>query len=339
MSRLIKILTIISLLIGVISYRVEAQKTMDEVYQDALSQATKASQTGISDVSQINFNEKFENPKTKESYYTNKPQETAYHREIEQGDAGIAKLEEIGLNNIEKSEAAKAAWDNIGKAKMKIDPKEPWLERSKNIIKEANIKDKSVAPPGKAGDKANLTCKETKECKMEYVKKSCIQTTRDLRKACEKIPKVIVNDAAIYPGCQHRTSPTGKEECLIGTYSPGGRGWRGCNGCPQTCASYEVKLPKHLHGRVEVAGSSHGYFYITVRNKTIGQTLHDHSPMNNGVAFELTHSHAQDQLFEFVVCRANSCWCDSPGYLTLYIDYKYKTVSLESWQEINCNEN
>ena len=331
------ITSLVLLWLGAVSYASD-KENMDKTYREALVEAKKASAVSKSDVSKINFNEKFEDPNTKQSYYTDNPQETAYHGQIEQEDAGIAKLEEIGLGNIEKSEATKVVWGNLGKAKIKIDPKESWLERAKNIIKEANIKDKNSSPPNKAGDKANLKCKETKECKTQYEKKTCIQTTRDLRRACEKIPKVAVNDAAIYPGCQHRISPTGKEECLIGTYAPGGPGHGGCYGCPQTCNTHHVNLPKHLHARVEVAGSSHGYFYITVVNETTGSTLHSHSPMNNGQAFELTHSHTQNQAFKFVVCRANECTCDSPGYLTLYIDYKYKTANLESWEEINCHE-
>ena len=311
-----------------------------------------------------NVPDKFTDPQGK-SYYTENPKETGHYQGVTQGKKDL--LDAAGRASIADSEATKEVWGNIGKAKLKIDPKEEWLRSSQEIIENA-------AKTTGAGNQVGIDCRETNICKTEHIRKKCIEDnneTKVLKKVCEKIPQIRhFEERTEFPNCQkievrqgahNRCSggyrellytdvidgpvyddifmcgkPTiGDEnnECVVG-YIVNGRHHRN-NRRNDPSNTGKGWVPKKTQGHMKFLHTYQGSMPGTIYNETTNKVVTSGNFVH-GQTIDLPLSYEYDQVFRFDLSNHHF-----KGVVLFYVDRVNKRQSAEvtSWQEINCYEN
>ena len=373
-SQAIKLIPLICILITTTTTKILGGGFLDTVYQDALNLAQSNTKAATTAMQNFNPQEAFKN-KDGTSYYTDSPSQTQHYQDITQGNAVL--LEDAGRKKIDDNEATKAAYSSFNNLKIKIDPKEPWLSRSKDIIQNASAITTGISSnPGEPVTpdiKAGINCKEAKVCRVDLVKKTCNEEANSIKRICEKIPKInsFVKET-IYPNCQHLVITTGRGNSCPSGYSQllhtgeiriAVFGWTEARLCTKSISpqdniecyfgkyyiginqqgSERATIPKKFHSRIKFSNVHGSETKATIINETTGQTLYNEGTFSNGQVIELPYSDIQDQTFRFYVIPSPGfmVWdWKHIGVMALYINSKYleQEASLESWQEVNCSE-
>ncbi len=293
-----------------------AEKSFNERFNEFLQEAPALKDVALKKSAEHKVEDKIDG-------YTANPAQGSHYRE--------GQLDTIEMERLATKEASPSGQEDLNKYPGKIVTHSfqtrPVVKIDKNdpIIKTAKeIENNPEAHARIAVDsQANCQKKKVKHCTtVSAIEKKCNEQLRALQKICEHQPKVVIKDLP-YPGCQKRVRPNGREECLIGRFDIG---------------SHQVVIPKFRAARVEVAGSRHGYFYVSAKNETTGNIIYQHAHMDNGISFDIAPSGNRDETYTLVAERSDGCNCQWPGYLTLYIDNQAKEPVVESWEEINCHE-
>jgi len=353
---------------------------MDKIYNDALSTATIRSQQPEADISKIDFAKKFEDTKGN-SYFTENPPETAHYDKANDGQ-GVDFLENTGRASMDKSEGAKAVWGSLGREKIKIDPNEPWFAKSGEIIKNAAAITTGVSsePSGvvKEGSPAGVNCKESKICRVDYIKKTCNETVREtlLKKTCKKTPKTSASvERTVYPNCQQLVitqdvntyCPAGYTQILSSDMvAKSGTSWDDIRFCTRPVpigenaecysagyrilnyygdsGSGEAIIPKKMKARIRISKVYHEYVVGTIVNESTGETIRNRTNFTDGQVIELPYSETKDQKIKFHFepqCSIVflSKYC-RVGVMVLYVDHIHeeKVAKLEGWTEADCSE-
>jgi hypothetical protein len=303
---------------------------LEDAYQEGANIA-KANQEKAAGHIQNNLADKYKD-KDGKTYYTENPSETNYYQGVGSYNPG---LENTGKEVGEKNEAVQAAKESRSKnTRVKIDPNEPWLASSKDIMKNAtDIATGTSSKPGesvKPGTKPGVNCHESKICRIDFVKKVCNEA-RPLKRICGKAPKITTSTRDIvYPNCQQLIITQ-----HVRSYCPAGYGemfsadmvqtfddhWDDIRFCARALAPGEgaecfsgayyitsnrgsrdagrVTVPKKLHARIGMSNVYYGFIIGTIINETTGQTIHSNAQFSNGQVINLPYSETQDQTFRF----------------------------------------
>lgn len=312
-----------------------------------------------------NLPDKFTDPQGK-SYYTENPKEVIHYQDVTQGKKDL--LETSGRASIGNNEAIEEVWGSIGKAKLKIDPKEAWLRQSQEIIESA------TKTAGGDSNNVEIDCRGTNLCKTEQVCKECVEDnseTKVLKKICEKIPQIKhFEEKTEFSNCQkievrqgHRNycskgykellytdviagpvyddiflcgKPTvGDEnnECVVGYIVNGRYHENNRNNDPSNTG--KGRVPKKTYGHIRFLHTYQGSMPGTIYNETTNEVVVE-GKFEHGQIIDLPFSYKEDQVFRFDLSDNNY-----KGVVLFYVDRisKIKSAEITSWQEINCYEN
>jgi hypothetical protein len=311
-----------------------------------------------------NLPDKFTDPQGK-SYYTENPKEVMHYQDVTQGKKDL--LETSGRAAIGDNEASKEVWGTIGKAKLKIDPREAWLRSSQEIIE-------SAAKTTGVNSQIGIDCRETNSCKTEQTRKKCVEDnneTKVLKKICEKIPQIRhFEEKTEFLNCQkvevrqgHRNYCSGgyrellytdmlagpthddiflcgrstvgddNNECVVG-YIVSGR-YHKNNRSNDPSNTGKGRVPKKTYGHIRFLHTYQGSMPGTIYNETTNEVVVKGNFVH-GQIIDLPFSYKDDQVFRFDLVDSYY-----KGVVLFYVDRisKIKDAEVTSWQEINCYEN
>ena len=346
---------------------------LSSAYNEGLNQAQENKQKAILSESNFNPAELFKD-EAGNTLYSENPPEVYHYQNLEQGNKNI--LEEAGRKSIDKNEATAAVWKSFGNSKIKIDPNEPWLGKSREIIENADAITIGVSSkPGevvKDGTAPGINCQKSKSCRIDYVKKPCNEETRVLKKICEKIPKIEISiERTVSKVCQrldvnqgHWSTCGGRgryDGALLYTDMLDGPTWDDIYLCPrdneekECFVGYLVQGKWHKNNRNLNSGYEQGRGRISKGAQGYMKFLHTHHGSLSGTIInettnqmveqgDFTHgkivvlprSKTQDQSFKFTPTNGKQV-----GVVVIYIDKvtENKEAHVESWKEVNCGEN
>ena len=336
--------------------------SLDAAYKEGSSVAQSNMQKSMENIKSFNPADVFKN-------YTDRPSPTIHYQGVTQGDA--EGLKTSGSEEMSKNEAASAILKNFANPKLKIDSSESWLNKSRDIIKNAHAIATGVSSNG-------VNCKEQKICRTVYTKKTCNEQVRNLQKICDKIPKIKSSIKTVAcPSCKSvMVAQTFRGGCPSGysqmVYSDMIQyvDWDDISICVKAVgdeeslecyagylvygisgdnrlvqSSWRGTVPKKAHGRLKFSNVYRGNMAVTIVNETTGQTLYSGTNFTNGQVVELPFSEIQDQTFRFEEPQGGRRgffgWFSGIGVMLLTFDHirKEKEAVLESWEEKNCVEN
>ena len=314
--------------------------SLDAAYQEGLNVAQLNKQKPMERINDFNPSDKFEK-------YTENPSQTKYYHGIvsdsakellDDGNAAYTYNEDDT-----KNDATQAALKGFKKnPKLKIDPNDPnnpWMSRSKDIMENApDIAIGASSKPNevlKNGASPGINCKESKVCRIDYVKKTCNESEpRSIQRICDKVVTNVPTSVKdiVYPNCQSVVvakafrggCPAGYRViaesdmvrhandddiniCLKtvsaneGSECYGGHLIYGISGGSGHYVQNTGKatVPKKMHGRLRVSDVHSGSIKVTIVNETTGQTVHNAGIFTNGQVVELPFSETQEQVFRF----------------------------------------
>lgn len=320
---------------------------LDAAYQEGLNVAQSNRQKSIEKIKDFNPPDKFKK-------YTDNPPQAKYYHGVTADNAGELKADgdaAYTYNEDDKdNNATQAALKSFRKnPKLKIDPNDPndpIIGRAKDIMENAPDIAIGHSSAGKGAD-----CKESKICRIEYLKKTCNEEKDPIRRVCEKIPEVTTYmKDIIYPNCRsvdikqdvRRHCLPGYGEILYADMIDGPidddvrlctravadserveclGGYMVCGKWNQTQSTNRATVPKGMHSRIRFSNIyGHGrYLPVTIINETTRQTLYNGVRFYNGQGIELPFSEKEDQVFSFYKA-SNASWRDI-GVVILYIDH------------------
>ncbi len=348
-----------------ISAQTIAQSSLNDAYSEGLKQGQGNIQKSVTSVQDFNPSETFKD-KGGKSYFTENPPQISYYQKVEQGNKDI--LEDSGRKYVDSNEitneATAAVWKSFGNPKIKLDPNEPFFDKSREIIKNsAAIVTGVSSKPGeivKEGGTAGVNCQESKICRIDYIKKTCNEEIRPLKKACEKIPKInTAIDRTVFPNCQRLvvvqnfriSCPPGygeiaysdminnsqSDDVRLCVKNIGENEGYECHGGYSVYGVYTSTsnrrtigpgrgvVPKNLRGRIKFSNCYTGNMVVTIVNETSGETLCNKCQFGEGQVFDLGVSENQDRTFRFDVdtSRTKGFWRSygsGIGVIVLYVD-------------------
>ena len=355
-SQAIKLIPLICILIT-ITTKIFGGGSLDVVYQDALNLAQSNTNAATTAVQNFNPQEAFKN-KDGTSYYTDSPSQTQHYQDITQGNAVL--LEDAGRKKIDDNEAIKAAYSSFNNPKIKIDPKEPWLSRSKDIIQNASAITTGISSnPGEpitSGTKTGINCKEAKVCRVDLVKKTCNEEANSIKRICEKIPVITTKDEA-YRELQTHFGSISATGPLSGTFTIpvsgsitnfiGQIGLPGIFHCPYAGSSIGISLNGHRFSLVSAGCRDSPVWNFGKDNLDIPVIAS--VPVNLVIDECSTNSPRADCNWwrgcgywdrdrnRCAVFR-NIDWRNPTYTVVIWANLIRKVANLESWQEVNCSE-
>jgi hypothetical protein len=348
------------------------QAKLDNAYSEGLKLGESYKNKAATSIQNFNPTEAFKDKKGK-ILFTETPPEADHYQAVEQGSKDV--LENEGRNSIDKNDATKTIWKSFGNPKIKLNADDSLFDSSREIIKNsAAIATGVSSSPGeivKDGDVPGINCQESKVCRIEYVKKTCNEEVKPLKKICTRTPIITVNEA-IYPNCKQLVITK-----HYNNYCPSGYGqlfyadlvlttdnhWDDIRFCTREVFIGEdsecfsggyiitsnrnntdlgsATVPKKLHARIKISSADFNDLFGTIINETTGQTLYSKTHFSNGQIIELPYSETQDQTFRFYADSSPGRG-RSTGVMVLYIDHiNHKTVDVtwpETLSEMSCHD-
>jgi hypothetical protein len=355
-SQSIKFIPLICILIT-ITTKIFGGGPLDAVYQDALNLAQSNTKAATTTMQNFNPQEAFKN-KDGTSYYTDDPSQAQHYQDITQGNAVL--LEDAGRKKIDDNEATKAAYNSFNNPKIKIDPKEPWLSRSKDIIQNASAITTGISSnPGEpvtSGTKTGINCKEAKVCRVDLVKKTCNEKANSIKRICEKVPVITTKDET-YRELQTHSGSISATGPRSGTFTVpasgsiinfvGTIGLPGIFHCPYTGSSIGLSLNGSRFSLVSNGCGDNPVWNFSKDNLDIPVTAY--VPINLVIDECSTNSPRSscnwwrgcgywDRDRNMCAVWRNIDWRNPTYTVVMRANLTRKVAGLESWQEVNCSE-